>query len=352
MEFGIPADELLDFSANINPRGLPAGALLRLRREAADPRLLMRYPDPSAGELRSVLSRRLQLPPGAIAIGAGAEALIAASLGSLGARRCLVPVPAFSEYARACAACGAVFEPFALDPQLDFRLNVEAFCRALRSGQRDCAVVNNPHNPSGALLAAAEVRRILDTAEAGGVRVLLDEAFIDYARRASLVQEAVRRPGVMVVRSLTKFYGCPALRAGYAVGAPPSIARLAASTPTWPVTLLALNSLSEALGDDLYAETTLRENEFERPRLAASLAAMGAHVFPAAANFLLVRLPAGWPAATSIRQRLISEHRILVRNCDSYAGLEKGRYLRVAVRTAAENGRLMEAFKQVVKERT
>lgn len=349
-EFGIPADELLDFSANINPRGLPAGARLRLRREAADPRLLMRYPDPSAGELRSVLSRRLQLPPEAIAIGAGAEALIGASLSSLGARRCLVPVPAFSEYARACASCGAVFEPFALDPELDFHLNVGAFCGTLRSGQRDCAVLNNPHNPSGALLAAAEVRRILDTAEAGEVRVLLDEAFIDYAPGASLLQEAVRRPGVIVVRSLTKFYGCPALRVGYAVGAPPSIARLAASTPTWPVTLLALNALGEAVGDDVYAETTLRENEFERSRLAADLAALGAQVFPSAANFLLVRLPAGWPAAASIRERLISGHRILVRNCDSYEGLERGRYLRVAVRTATDNGRLIEAFKQVVKE--
>lgn len=349
-ESGIPADELLDFSANINPQGLPSGALLRLRREAADLRLLMRYPDPSAGELRLALSRRLQLPLETIVIGAGAEALIGASLASLGARRCLVPVPAFSEYERACASAGAGFEPFTLDPNLDFRLDVEAFCGALRSGQRNCAIVNNPHNPSGALLAAASVRRILDTAESSGVRLLLDEAFIDYAPSESLIQEAVRRPGVIVVRSLTKFYGCPALRAGYAVGAPAPIARLAASTPTWPVTLLALNALAEAVGDEAFAETTLRENESERPRLAAGLAALGVHVFPAATNFLLLRLPAGWPPAASIRERLISEHRILVRNCDSYSGLEKGRYLRVAVRTAAENGRLIEAIKQIAKE--
>ena len=74
---GIPASELLDFSANINPRGLPPRARERLSRDAADARLLSLYPDPSARGLRTALSDHLGVPSDAIVVGPGAEALLA-----------------------------------------------------------------------------------------------------------------------------------------------------------------------------------------------------------------------------------------------------------------------------------
>jgi len=74
-EYGIPPSELLDFSANINPRGLPPGAAKRLAHESSDSALLMQYPDPEAHELRQTLSKRLDVPIDAIVIGAGAGAL-------------------------------------------------------------------------------------------------------------------------------------------------------------------------------------------------------------------------------------------------------------------------------------
>ncbi len=348
-EYGMAAEQLLDFSANVNPRGFPAGAMRRLMRDAADAALLMRYPDPSAEELRRALGERLGVSKKAIIVGAGAEALLAAALRTFGARRCLVPVPSFSEYARACAASGAALHPCPLYPASGFRLNGEKFCRLLRSGRWDLAIINNPHNPSGALVDANELRLVLDTAARAGANLLLDEAFIDYAEHASMAREAARRPGVIVVRSLTKFYGCPALRVGYAISAPDSISRMAAEIPTWPVTLLALNALREALRDEDYTRDTLQENAAERARLSADLEAIGARVFPSTANYLLVRLKEEWAPAARLRERLIREHRILVRNCDSYEGLETGRYIRVAVRSATENSRLLHALETVLK---
>lgn len=348
-EYAIPAEQLLDFSANVNPRGLPEGAHRQLLRDAADTSLLMRYPDPCAGLLRAALSHRLGVPEKAIVVGEGAEALLAAAVRSFGARHCLVPVPAFSEYARACVACGATLHPFALHPASNFRLAAEEFCRLLRSGRWDAAIVNNPHNPSGALLGSAELRGILEAAAHSGTRLLLDEAFIDYAEHASLARDAAETPGVIVVRSLTKFYGCPALRVGYAVGTPDSISRIAGMIPTWPVTLLALNAMKEALLDEDYARATLRENALERARLSRGLAKCGAVAFPSAANYLLIQLQESWAPASQIRERLIREHRILVRNCDSYDGLEAGRYIRAAVRMAGENDRLLDALEMVLK---
>jgi threonine-phosphate decarboxylase len=349
-DLGIRVDELLDFSANVNPRGLPPRALERLARDAANLQFLGLYPDPSARALRTVLSRRLDVPEEAIVIGPGAEALLNPALRCLNVDRALVPIPAFSEYRRVCAQQRVEFVPFPLDRSDYFRVPVNRLCASIESQLRGVVFLNNPHNPSGALLEAAEARRILDTAASTGTAVLLDEAFIDYAPRASMVQEATERTGLIVLRSLTKFYGCPALRAGYAVAHPDTIRQIASLLPTWPITQLAIDALSLALEDREYAELSLRENATERAGLSQSLQALGLTVFPSAANYLLCELQPHQPRASELRLRMIDRHRILIRNCDSYEGLAPGSYVRVAVRSGSENARLTEALAEELRQ--
>jgi threonine-phosphate decarboxylase len=352
-EFGIPATEvaldILDFSANINPRGLPQRAMARLAKDAADSRLLGLYPDSSARRLRNALSEQVGMPADAIAVGPGAEALLSPILRCLGARRALVPVPAFSEYRRVCTQQDIEFVPFILDRAEGFKLSVDGFCRRIEVERPDVVFVNNPHNPSGAMLDAREVRRVLDSTRSIGAALLLDEAFIDYAPGETLVMEAAVRPGLIVIRSLTKFYGCPALRVGYAVAHPETIRRVMEMLPTWPVTQLAMDTLAEAVVDREYAGASVRENAVERERLSESLDGLGVFVFPSAANYLLLELAINMIAASELRARLISRHRILIRNCDSYEGLAAGRYVRVAVRSGEENGCLIRALGEELK---
>jgi threonine-phosphate decarboxylase len=348
-DLGIPASELLDFSANINPRGLPPLAMERLARDASDPQLLSLYPDPSAARLRRALSEQLAIPAEAITVGPGAEALLAPILRCLRAQRVLVPVPAFSEYRRVCAQQAAEYVPFSLDRRSCFRVPVDGLCRRIEAERCDVVLLNNPHNPSGAMLEAHEVRRVMDAAASSGATLLLDEAFIDYAPHATLTGEAALRPGLIVVRSLTKFYGCPALRVGYAVAHPETARGIASLLPTWPVTQLALDALAEAVGDRDYAEASLRENAVERERLSESLGELGLEVFPSAANYLLLEFRDGMPPASALRTCLATRHRILIRNCDSYEGLLLGRYVRVAVRSAADNGRLIQALAEELR---
>ncbi len=194
------------------------------------------------------------------------------------------------------------------------------------------------------MLRAHEAQRILDATRSGGATLLLDEAFIDYAPHETLVGEAAARPGLIVLRSLTKFYGCPALRVGYAVAHPDTIRRVNSRLPTWPVTQLALDALTEAITDREYAEGSLRENASERDSLSESLSQLGLAVFPSAANYLLLELGNGMPTASELRMRLLREHKILIRNCDSYEGLSTGRYVRVAVRSAADNALFIQAL--------
>lgn len=343
-EFGLEPQELLDFSANVNPRGLPPRALERLARDAANPRLLKLYSDPSARTLKMALSRQHGVSPQAIVIGPGAEALLSPALRCLGAQRALVPIPAFSEYRRVCTQQQVQFVPFPLQRSDCFRVPADRLSSVIENEHAGIVFLNNPHNPSGSLLEPGEVRGILDTSA-----LLLDEAFIDYAPHASLVEEAAARPGLIVIRSLTKFFGCPALRVGYAVAHPDTARRIASFLPAWPVTQLAIDALAEAVQDREYAGVTLRENAVERNALGHRLKSLGLTVFPSAANYFLLELQPGMPPASELRSRLIHRHHILIRNCDSYEGLSPGRYVRVAVRSGSDNVRLTEALAEELR---
>jgi len=384
-ELGIAPSEILDFSANVNPRGLPPRSRERLVREASDARLLSFYPDPSARRLREALSHQLAVTADAIVVGPGAESLLVPILRYLQPTRALVPVPAFGEYRRICEQEQIEFSPFPLQRAELFRAPVDRLCDRIGSESHGAVLLNNPHNPSGAMLEQHEVQRVLDAASSVTVRfgaaakplahargsdrshdrkgvvssknaeppgnktnfcatLVLDEAFIDYVPHASLVREAANQPHLVVIRSLTKFYGCPALRVGYAVAHPDTIRAIRSLLPTWPVTQLAIDTLAEAVADREYADASLRENALERERLADSLSELGLFVFPSAANYLLLELHADMPAASDLRARLIAKHRILIRNCDSYEGLAPGRYVRVAVRSGEENCCLIQAL--------
>jgi threonine-phosphate decarboxylase len=350
-DFGVAASEILDFSANINPRGLPPRARERLARDASDMRLLASYPDPSARGLRRALSEQLGVPVEAITVGPGAESLLAPILRCLDPERALVPVPAFSEYRRVCEQQSIQYVPFRLARSACFRLPVPCVSRCIEARSCDVVLLNNPHNPSGAMLAMHEVRRLFDVARWSGAALLLDEAFIDYVPGASLVRDAADTRGLVVIRSLTKFYGCAALRVGYAVSHPETARRIQSLLPTWPVTQLALDSLAEAVADREYAEASIRENEIEREWLANALTDLGVFVFPAAANYLLLELSADMPAARELRSRLLTNRRILIRNCDSYEELAPGRYVRVAVRSAEDNRLLIQALADELRSR-
>jgi threonine-phosphate decarboxylase len=250
----------------------------------------------------------------------------------------VIPIPAFSEYARACRAYGCAVHTIPLGAPQGIA------GETLRPG--DLAVFNNPHNPTGACLSRTEMLKRIANARESGATVLVDEAFIDYSPGDAVTREAAAQTGVVAIRSLTKFFGCPGLRVGYAVASPESAALLATHLPPWPVTTLALNALAEALRDGEYAQETLERNRRERTRLSEALTGLGCAVSPSAANFLFLRLPDFLPAA-AVRDRLMREHGILVRECDSFQGVEPGRYFRVAVRSESDNARLIHALENV-----
>jgi threonine-phosphate decarboxylase len=348
-EYGIAPESILDFSANVNPRGLPLRARERMQQCAADPASWQVYPDAEYRSLRTALAHKHHVPIESILIGAGATALLGATIHALQPLRCLLPVPAFSEYKHLCEVEGVTTDQLPLQPENGFRIDAGAYRATLENRPCDLLILTNPHNPSGALLRNGEMLSILERARAHGVFTIVDEAFIDYSPNESVIQHAAQVPNVAVVRSLTKFYGCPGLRVGFLAGMPELVSRIASVVATWPVTTLAAMVLEEAIQDKDFADQTLRSNSTERESLAAALIQMGAQVFPSHANFLLIRLKDGWPDSTVTRDCLLRRRGIAVRDCNSYAALTRGKYIRVAVRTAEENLQLLEGLREIWK---
>ncbi len=343
--FGVAAETLLDFSANIHPDGPPAGVVAALDRAARD---LGSYPDIEYRALKEAASARLDVPAECVLVGNGFVPLLQAALNTLGAQRCVLPVPAFSEY-RACAEqAGMEVVPWPMEPH-GFAYDREILAQLMRTaGTRCVLLLANPQNPSGALAGAETLLAIVEDAAAGGATVLLDEAFVDYAPATSLVRYAPSLPNLTVFRSVTKFFAMPALRVAYAVSSAERAQEMARAIPIWAVSTPAALAAAAALADESYAADTRNSNEQRRTRMEAQLRELGIVTYASAANFLLLRLPAAVDAQKVWRELIVAEH-VLTRSCANFEGLSPG-HLRVAVRRDEQNDRLVAAVGRVLRQ--
>jgi threonine-phosphate decarboxylase len=342
LRFGIDASTLIDLSANINPLGPPAALVAALREAAADLAALQEYPEPTYRELRERIARELHVEPDSIVVGNGAAALLEAALALERPRRCVLPVPAFSEYARALAALGIATDRVLLRADEEFALDPARFLTAAGERAADVALLTNPHNPSGTLTARTQLLELVDQLSAQGSRTVVDEAFIDYAPGESLAADAAKSDDLICVRSLTKFFAVPALRVGYAVCSPSRAVALRARLPSWPVTTIAARAVAAALDDPDFALRSRAHNVVERAWLTDRLRDIGCLVPKSAANFVLAGLPSSAQSQV-VTERLAREYGVLVRDCASYAELE-GAWIRIAVRTRRESKRVTQGL--------
>jgi histidinol-phosphate aminotransferase len=242
--------------------------------------------------------------------------------------------PSFTEPEVALRQAGVPVHRVLLDPADGYALHPEQV-----PDDADLVVVGNPTNPTSVLHAAATIRALTRP----GRVVVVDEAFMDAVPGEPETLTGERATGLLVLRSLTKAWALPGLRAGYALGDPDLLARLAAHRPHWPVGTLVLAAV-EACASPLAAaeaDAAAAETARHRAHLLAALADMdGVEVHePAAGPFLLLRVRDGERVREGLRRRGIA-----VRRGDTFPGLTAD-HLRVAVREPARAARLVEALR-------
>lgn len=320
---------VLDFSANVNPYGPPAGVRRILRGRLRDLEL---YPDPEPRRLTRDLARRLRVPTDCVLLGAGAtEILFAAAAAHVRAgTRVVLPRHTYGEYEANAVAFGARIRKVPMpglrvDPaQLAESLEADVIC-----------FLCNPNNPTGQYIRAGELRPLFERAEDVGALLVVDEALADFVRtRDDLVPLATRRPSLLLVRSFTKLFGLPGIRLGYAVGHPVTIRHLRPFRPPWGVSALAERVGQAALRETDFVERSVERIGRERQRLLDHIPG-----FPGEANYLLIDVD----NARRVKRALLRAN-VYVRDCTSF-GLPH--HVRVAVRRPAENDRLLAALRRL-----
>jgi histidinol-phosphate/aromatic aminotransferase/cobyric acid decarboxylase-like protein len=337
--------QLLDASASLVPLAPPAGLRRALRRAPLRP-----YPDRDYVALRHVIAAVHGLEPAWVLPGNGAAELFTwAARDAAAEGPSLLPAPGFADYRRALACWGGAWTEALLPLAW---VSADPAPWPLASGADPAAAVvwiTNPHNPTGQLWDRASLEPLL----ARHRLVICDEAFLPLVpggEAHSLLPLLADHPNLVVIRSLTKLFAIAGLRLGYALGHPDRLARWSAWRDPWPV-----NALAAAAGEALLASPmaygrwcarvqawVAAEGRWMQQQLEAL---PGLMPLPSAANFLLLRaLPGGCAADLDpLRLALERHHRILLRDCRSFTGLDAG-WLRLGLQNRAGNRRITRAI--------
>ena len=321
---GTAEEGVLEFSANVNPE-TPDG--VRPVYEAAfGPS--RRYSDDEYTAFRGGAASAVGCEPEEVIPTAGGLAAIRLAVATTvePGDRVIVPAPSFAEYAREVRLQGGEPEYVGHDAIL-----------SADPTDATLAVVCNPNNPTGTAYDSRALRTFVDRCRDAGTLVLVDEAFLGFTDRPSVAGI----PGVVVVRSLTKLYGLPGLRAGYAVATGERRDTLETARHAWSMGTPAATVGAYCLEQTAFAERTRERIETERSRMRAVLSESFG-VYPSEAPFLL--LDVGDRDATEL-VRACRELGVEIRDATTFRGLDS--HVRVAVRLPDENDRLLEVLPDV-----
>ncbi|GAA5527975.1 histidinol-phosphate transaminase [Herpetosiphon gulosus] len=382
---GLAANQIDDFSSNVNPLGTPSFV-----REALATIDLAHYPDRQSLALRAALAKHHACEIEQILIGNGSNELI-----HLIARALLQPndavlliEPTFGEYAYASSLAGAQLLHYRATAETGFAIDVVACCHLINQYRPRLIWLCNPNNPTGMYLdseaieqlqaacAAVEGYLVLDLAyadlgvrgqglgrrgqESQYIRILTEEEQVRgqgsevreqgdgvkkwgadwYGHQLSDPQPPTPSPhNIIQLYSLTKSYALAGLRLGYLMAEPTIIASLQRWQPQWSV-----NSLAQAAGLAICQHPRwLNQNLAQwwawSKQLRQSLSQLGLNVLPSCLPFFLVEVA----NAQQTRSALL-DHACLVRDCSSF-GLPQ--FVRIAPRQPAANQRLITAWRCV-----
>lgn len=332
---------LLDFSANINPLGLPE-SVRRALLGAVD--VCAQYPDPLCRNLRRALGVYEHLAPEQIFCSNGASEIFYRIIWALRPRNVLICAPTFSEYRQAAESAGCTVTAVPLGEEYGFRPNEHFFSQIKQPV--DLVFFCNPNNPTGIVVDRKWIEELARRCREAGAMLVVDECFMDFVPEqadctAKPLLEAYKN--LLIVKAFTKIFAMPGVRLGYCLTKDAEMpARLYRAGPCWSVSAFAQSAGAAAGQETAFVAQSRSYVAVERDSLRESLLARGLHVTEARANFLLLRAE----GMAGLRDRL-HDKGILVRSCSNFEGLDT-RYIRIAVRRHEENRTFLRALEEVL----
>lgn len=335
---------LLDFCYLVNPY-FPRQRMIDEMKANFEP-LLRDYP--SGMGVNSLLAAKyFGLRHDYVVVGNGAAELIKSLMGKLEGR-IGVTYPTFEEYPNRLVAERIVrYHP----ANVDFRYSANDLIEYFSANPVESLLIVNPDNPSGNFIDRQGLERMATWAEEKGVRLIVDESFVDFADNAAdatLLHNGIleKHPTMCVMKSISKSYGVPGLRLGVLASADKElIGYLRKDVAIWNINSFA-EFYMQIYGkyEKDYARSCDKFRE-ERAIFAKELESVPfLRVIPSQANYFLCELT-GRFSSRELALRLLTEHNILIKDCSAKKGFPSDRqYVRIAIRDRHDNNKLSKAL--------
>lgn len=278
-------DKPIRLSSNENPYG-PSERVRGAMREAFD--VACRYPFSYAGQLRSALAKKHDVPEDHILLAAGStEGLRVCGMIYGGEGEVISAAPTFLSLLNYAEDVGGYINMVPVDDNLQHDLEEMDRRITQRTG---LVFVCNPNNPTGTLLPAQRMRDFCEST-ARRTMVFADEAYFDYitdANYPTMVELVREGHNVIVSRTFSKVYGLAGIRIGYLIARPDIIERLQPYTMAGP-NIMAAFAATEALKDEDFYRFSLDQNRKCKEIIYSTLDDLNLKYIPSHANFVFFR---------------------------------------------------------------
>ena len=340
---GVPV--VAKLSSNENPWGPSPKAIAAMQQVLAEGH---RYPDPASMTLRAALGTKYGVDPAHIICGTGSDEIlhmIASAFAGPGDE--IIHVRhGFAVYEGATRRVGAT--PVVV-PDVDYTADIDAILGAVTPATR-IIYLANPNNPTGTLLPATDVRRLIAGLPTN-VILVLDCAYAEFVEGEyeDGLQLAQSLPNLIVTRTFSKIHGLAAQRIGWAVAPLAIIAALDRVRGPFNVTTTGQAGAVASLADDAHIAMVRRETIRLRDWLAGEIAQLGnagLRAIPSAANFILVEFPEDGPVTAAACNQWLLDHGII---CRYLAVQDMPRCLRISIGTETETRTVAAALRDFIE---
>ena len=330
---------IIDFSSNITPLGIPNSVKLIIKKNLDK---IQFYPDPKSENVISSLEKYTHLSKSNIIVGNGAiEILYNFCFAFLSkTTKVLIHVPTFEEYEAAVKLSNCKISYF---KSLNLSTNIDSFISQIpKSG---CVFLCNPNNPTGELLSKKELLSIIIVAKKLKTIVFIDECFIELVPKSneSVISYVKKYDNLFILRSLTKSFGLPGLRIGYACGSKEIIKILQKIKIPWSVNSLAQDAANIVIKNISHIKKSNIIIQKESKYLEDNISILnGFECISSSTNFILIKIKYD---STKLQTKLL-KNKILIRDCKNFRGLDN-HYIRIAVKSHKDNVKLVKALEKI-----
>lgn len=335
-------NNVIDFSANINPLGIEEEVSEAIKKSASKAHL---YPDTEYKMLRKEISKIENVTLEYIVCANGAAELIFNLVLAIRPKKVLLTAPTFAEYEKAADVFGCEKEFFILTEENDFQID-EHILEAIK--KVDMMFLCQPNNPTGKLISKDLMKKIIEKCKEENVYLVIDECFLEFTGEKdnlSAIEFIDKYKNIFILKAFTKMFAIPGIRLGYGICSDKDVMeKIYSVRQPWNVSCVAENAgIACCMVYDRTVPKTVEYISEEKEFIYSRFESMNIKYFKSAANYILFKSDKG------LKDKMVSKG-FLIRSCSNYRGLDD-RFYRMAVKKHEDNLRFMSALEECICQR-